>query len=531
MNIKDIQLQANVSELTAEILKKRGLDTKEKLNKYLNPELDNLQSAKYIPDIHKVKRLVEEHIQWDNKIFIYGDYDVDGTSSSAIMAEALNKLGARYETVISNRFVDGYGLSMTSANKMIDKGASLVITVDCGISNHKEIEYLKDNGVDVIVIDHHEANEAPDTLFVDLKVKNGGYKFKEMCATGVTWKVGQYLTGEGLFEYIDIVALATIADVVPLKDENRIIVKHGLEKINNNPVSGIKALKNIAELNNKKISSGHIGFQIAPRINAKGRLDTNKLSYELLVEDDYNKALKKAEILDKFNEKRKIMSERALKDISEKVSKDDSIIIAQNDIGKGIVGLVAGDLKEKFEKPSIVFGKPDSKGVCKGSGRGFYPLHMKEALDEAGHLLETWGGHAMAGGLSIKQENIEEFKKFMLDYTKDIKYKTIKYDLKISIMDINKRFVKEINDIFAPVGAGNPSPKLFFDNRILKPDTTRTGEHLIFKIGNINGIGFGLGEEMWDIEEDDRIVGSVDFNEYRGRRNLQIKAKKIIKKS
>lgn len=481
-----------------------------------------------------MKALIEEHIEWDNKIFIFGDYDVDGTTSSAILYKALKKLNAQVEVVIGDRFIDEYGLSKGAIDRMDKKGAGCIITVDCGISNHEEIKYAKSKNIDVIVVDHHEPDNdrdgnkvLPKCEFVDLKAVQGAYEFTELCGAGIAWKVAQYITEEPLYYMLDLVAFATIADVVPLVGENRVMVKHGLQDINDNPNLGLKKLIEVNDFKDREITSGRVGYTLAPCINARGRIDNNQISFELLSSKDRGRVEEIATILKKENEKRKVMTKEAIADIQEKVDEDDNIIIAQNDIGKGIVGVVAGDIKEDFDKPSVVFGEPNKDGICKGSARSCKPLHIKEALDKVPDLLEGYGGHKFAAGLSIHIDNIDRFKKEMLEITEGIEYETTKYDMELDVSDISKSLVYDL-EVFNPTGRSNPSPKFLVSGKARRIRPTKSGEHLMFTINGIDAIAFSMVDQYEKLKYNGEVIGSVDINEYRGNKTLQIKVSEIL---
>ena len=266
---------------------------------------------------------------------------------------------------------------------------------------------------------------------------------------------------------------------------------------------------------------------LAPCINARGRLDNNQISFELLTSQNHNQVERIASFLKNENEKRQALTRKAIKDIQEKVSPEDNIIIAQNDIGKGIVGVVAGDIKEKLDKPAIVFGEPDSEGICKGSARTMKPLHIKETLDKVSDLLVGYGGHKYAAGLSIHKDNIDKFKKRMNELTEGMEYQTVRYDMELDTEDISKSLVYDL-EIFNPTGRANPSPKFLIGGEVNRARSTRSGEHLMFDMNNISGIAFGLADQRDRLRNNEEVIGSIDINEYKGKKNLQIKVKQIM---
>lgn len=491
--------------------------------------MKNLCPSNYIPNIDKIKNLIKEYIDWNCKIVVVGDFDVDGVCSVAIMYKTLNRMGAKCEAIIGDRFKDGYGLSKRIVDKVEEKGGDLIITLDIGINNREEIKYAKKKGIETIVIDHHLSDNPPECNYVDLKVNNGNYPFKLFSAAGITWKVCQYLLNDNLYYLLDIVAISTIADVVPLKGENRIIAKEGLQRLSSNPNLGLKMLQRVKGLEKKEMTTGRVGYILAPMINAQGRLYDNQKSFELLTTENEKKAKKIAEELNEVNKERQEISDKCLKKAKEQINEEDNIIVIKDDIPPGIVGLVAGDIKEELEKPAIVFGQPDKEGVCKGSGRSISPLHLKEdIIDQVRGLIEGGGGHSKAAGLSIKENNLNKFKKKVKRITKGIDYDLIKYDMKLDIDKININLVKEL-EIFQPTGMGNPSPKFLIDEHVTNASTTKSGKHLLFNMGGIDGIAFNMSNQMKELYDYGKIIASLDINKYQGNSSVQLKVKRILK--
>ncbi|MFW6008270.1 MAG: single-stranded-DNA-specific exonuclease RecJ [archaeon] len=516
MDIVNISKKYNLSLITSEILYSRGKNEEWKINKFLYNNLNHLHNPLLIPNIKDVAKQIQLHIDFGDLIYIFGDYDVDGVTASAILYKTLKKMGSNVKVLISDRKKGGYSLSKKEINIM--SVADLIITVDCGINSHKEIEYAKKLDIDIIVIDHHECNNPPNCLYIDLKVNQGEYKFNKLSGAGITWKVCQYLIHDDLIDMLDLVALSTVADLVPLWEENRIIVKEGLCKIKN---PGIKALMRLNGIN--ELDTGKLGYIIAPCINAQGRLNHNQLSFKLLTEKDSIKVEEIAGKLIKINEKRKLIEENNLKIARQQINKKDNFIIVQGNFKAGMVGIIAGDLKEEFKKPVIVFGKPNNNNICKGSGRSISPLNILNTLKQVDELLMSYGGHQGALGCSIHVNHIKELKQRLNKITKGIKYDYIKYDIEINTNKINKKLINELK-IFSPTGMGNPKPKFLIKDKITNIRTTRNKKHLQFKIGGIDCIAFQKGNET----PKNKIIGSLEINNWRGKNKIQIKVKELL---
>jgi len=513
-------------EIISKLLEKRGLASSySELRNFLHPSIDNLQDTNNIPNIDRIEAIISQHLEYQSQILVYGDYDVDGTSGATILYKMLEKLGAdNVEGMISSRFKDGYGLSQRVVDYILEQGKDLVITVDCGISDWEYIKQLKEEGIDVIVIDHHEAEESIGTEFVDLKVESGDLEFTEYCGAGIAWMVARHLLKEEFYEVLDLVAFATVADVVPLRDDNRAIVAEGLKKFNSNPMEPLRELANVQNKKIGDITAGKIGYQIAPLINAQGRLSENQKGFEYL--SGQLDVSSTARELRNINERRKEISKRALKSALKKTNEHDNIIIVQEDIPAGVVGLVAGDIKEKLNLPVIVIGEPDEDGNCKGSGRSVRPLNIYESLKTADTYLENFGGHKFACGLSIRQDNIDDFKEYMLDYTKDISYKKVQADMEIETDDINLSLINDLK-VFNPTGRGNPTPKFEITGEIGSKELVGSrGEHLSASIDGIDAIGFGMSDKFHQLNCG--IIGTLGINEWNGYKNLQVYIKRVL---
>lgn len=523
INVQEIMKEYGFSEVVAKLLAERKPE-KWMLDSFLNGNLNDLPDPALLPNIREIKHKIMEHIKFGSKICIAFDMDTDGSTSGAIMYKALKRLNGDVFGFSSNRHRDGYGTSKESIDIMKDKGAGLILMLDFGISEKENIEYAKSLGMDVIVLDHHEHDDPPDCLFIDLKVNQGMYPFKVYSAAGLVWSVCQYLLNDNLYELLDIVTMSTIGDLVPLYSNNRYIVKEGLKRLTNTTNLGLIELKRINGLLDTDISTGNVAFTLSPCINAHQRLkfDNNK-SFEMLTTNDVDKARSIAQELYELNEKRKEITKQGLEMVKSKVNPEDNIVIIQGDFPSGIVGLIASDIMQEYSKPSIVFGTPVN-GYCKGSARSINPLHIRDALKYTDNLLENFGGHSKAAGCSIQLSKIDEFRNKLLDYTKDITYEDIKYDMELDTKHVTMDLAKEL-EIFQPCGIGNPSPKFLFQGELT--DTRAVGKdksHLQFKIDGISGIAFGAVKDGWS----DTFIGTIGINEWRGKSNVQIMARRFL---
>lgn len=518
---KQIADKYNLHNIVSKILYKRGFDQKWKLEQFLDPKLSNLTHPSSLPNIKKISNKIKQYSEFGDKIYAFTDYDQDGTSSAIILDYLLDKLNANYEIMISDRFRDGYGLSNKAIDLMSD--AELILTADCGISNHEEIEYANSKNIDVIVLDHHEQDNPPNCDYIDLKVDKGNYSFNQLSGAALTWQVVRYILDEDLYNLLDITALSVIGDLVPLLGDNRIIAKYGLEKITNTKNVGLQSLKNELGISDKEITVGDVGFKLVPCVNAWQRLyGNNQMSFELLTTNDENKAKRLAKKLHEANEERKQMQKEGFESIIDSVNSDDNFIIGKGDFGKGVVGLIAQDLKEKFDKPSIVFG--GNGDILKGSARSVTPLNMYEELCKYDNLLENYGGHFKAAGMSIHKENYDKFKKEILESTKDIDYETVHYDMKLDTNQINIPLIEEL-EVLQPCGMGNPSPKFFIKGVPTNIKTVgKTDDHYKFKLNGIDCIAFNMADESLSNE----FIGSLDINEWNMQRSPQIIIRKIL---
>ena len=526
----EISKKFNISNITAQILANKKLDD-EQIKVFLEPTRSNFYNPFLMPDMEFAVDRIIQAIKNKEKIVIYGDYDVDGITSTTVLKRFLEERGINVGYYIPNRLKEGYGLNKNAIKQIADDGTNLMITVDCGISGIDEVEYAKSMGMDVIVTDHHEPLEIlPNALaVVDAKRKDNVYPFNQLAGVGVVFKLIQAISIKlGLDEkenlkYLDIVCLGTIADIVPLIDENRVIAKLGLKLIETgrNP-----ALKTIILLSGyKTITSTTISFGVAPRVNACGRMGYADEALKLFLSDNLQEIQNKTAKLNEFNKERqdkeKAIFEEAVKKIEENNElENDIIVLSGKGWHHGVIGIVASKITDMYFKPSILLCEED--GICKGSGRSVPGLDLHEALCATSNDLEKYGGHAMAIGLSLKKEKLESFKKNINEYIKSLNLdelqQVFEIDMCVNLKDINVNDINELKKL-EPFGEANRMPIFAIKN--LRIDSIRAltdGKHLKLRLKDdkyiIDAIGFNMGEltEFYKLGDKVDILGNLEVN-------------------
>lgn len=469
------------------ILEER-LSFRDAITKFLYGGLLDLYSPKLIPGITEIGRMIKDRLAKGLKTAIYCDYDVDGLTSAVLLHKGLKRIFHRSSLIYpSHRYKDGYGLSLLAVNELAKEGIELLFTVDCGISNHKELAFAKEKGMEVIVIDHHESSNPPMVPFLDLKAKQGAYPFRELCGCAMTWKLLQYLSGDSLKEYLDLVALATIADVVELKDENRILVKEGLKCLmEGGGNAGLLEILQLKGLEKEELRTHHIGFQVAPLLNASGRMDSPQKTLDLLLAEDTIKRRELAISLNQTNEERRTMTKKALEEALLGIDPKAKVLIYQGKIQAGVLGLVAGELKEKYNKAAIILGEDN-----RGSARSVKPLNMYHLLRDAKEFLEKYGGHQMAAGFTLKEGAYQDFYQRIQSLAKDLNYQPLQADLQINLQDLEQSLFEDV-ELLRPFGYGNPTP--LFCTKGVKATGIRIlpGGHLMFHVQDKKVIGYEL---------------------------------------
>lgn len=467
----------NISPILARIIRNRDIISEEEIDAYLNPQIEKMHSPWLFKDMDKAVDILKIKIYSGDKIRIIADYDADGICSGHILKKALSNLGAQVDIVIPHRVEDGYGISEGMVRKACEDGVDTILTCDNGIAAKEQVDLAKSLGMTVIITDHHEVPFediegernyiVPNAdAVIDHKQEDCSYPFKELCGAMVAYKLMSALyevMERSQTEIMDLLiygAIATICDIMEIKGENRIIVKYGLKKLRTNNDIGLNALIEVCGIDKVNISSYHLGFIIGPCLNASGRLDSAKKAIDLLGSKDYNSARIKAEELKKLNDERKQMTgdgaEVAIK-IAENIT-DNVLIIYLPQCHESIAGIIAGRVREKFNKPTIVL--TDGENGLKGSGRSIEEYNMYEELTKVKHLLTKFGGHKMAAGLSLNKENLELLKKEInenCNLTEEDLYLKVWIDMQLPLEYVTMDLIKEL-EMIEPFGKGNESP-------------------------------------------------------------------------
>lgn len=511
------------------------------LEGYLHPRLKDLADPFLIPDMALAVERILLAADRKEKICIYGDYDVDGVSSITLMRKILMTYGLEPRYFIPKRGLEGYGLSTAAIERCMKEGPKpdLIITVDCGTVSIPEVAALRAEGIDVLIVDHHEPNpgERPDCCaLVNPKC---GTEFTYLCAAGVVFKLGHALlktrqTGLDLKELIDLVAVATISDIVPMIGENRLMVRHGLKHLPNTLNPGLRALQDVTGMNGTATSMD-VGFRIGPRLNAAGRMDAPEDALTTLTTDCHKVAAELAQKLDAYNKERQshegLIRREAVEMLASDFdpSRDPVIVLASRDWHHGVVGIVASRLMRQYYKPTFIIAI-DENGVGKGSGRSIDGVSLVEAIRSCDGDLIAGGGHAMAAGISVTEERIDSFRKNLADYvlshtTEEQRQPKLTYDAEISFDQLSLEFLSSY-DLLQPFGSGNPQPVFVSrDVELSRPPLHMKNHHLRFMLRQgyheQDAVFFGGGEyplpdPPWD------IAFTIDRNTFRGRTTLQL---------
>lgn len=543
-----------------QIIKDRGVEDS-KIEDYLSDTPQVTYDPFLLPDLKGAAQLLIDTAKAGKRICVYGDYDADGVTSTTLLYVVLKYLTDNVCYYVPSRFTDGYGLNNAAIDKIKEDGVSLLITVDCGSTSPGEVEYAKSLGMDVIITDHHRLREGQDPacLFVNPKRPESQYPFAELSGCGVAFKLAQgmqrLLEKEGdltitkgrLNSLLDLVAISTVADVVPLLDENRNLVKYGLDRINRRTRTGLNSLLERLEINDRVISSSNVAFILAPNLNALGRMDSAALGVKLLSSFDDKTVLDQlADETVKTNIKRKNIQEETAKICEQALLMDDcgdyAPIICAPGAHEGVAGIVAGNLKERFHKPVCIV-TPSEDGSLKGTGRSIQGINLHELFENCGDVFLRFGGHAGACGFSLKTECLGEFRAKMQEMVKaqveanpELEEESLFIEKELAENEKTLEFAEAVQKL-EPFGEANPVPLFCVRGAHISNAYTMgaEGQHLRFNIAsadgiNINCVLFTRANEFKDIVfsgERVDVAGELDVNEYRGERKLQIKVKDI----
>ncbi|HOD66584.1 MAG TPA: single-stranded-DNA-specific exonuclease RecJ [candidate division Zixibacteria bacterium] len=548
--VEHLAAATGISKNIVKILVNREIRTPEAIDRFLNPKLSDLEDPFTLKGMTEGIERVTRALFQNEKITIYGDYDVDGITATALLYMVLNKLGAQVDFYLPNRLTEGYGLSREGIDESKNNGVSLIITVDTGITAVEEIKYANSIGIDVLVTDHHEPGGDLPAAYTIINPKQIACDYKsELSGVGVAFKFCQALyralnqDETELWEHLDLVALGTSADIVPLVNENRILTKFGINQISRTTKPGLKSLTFVAGLMGKDISTGQVVFILAPRINALGRLGDAGKAIRLLATRDERAAAEIARKLDSENKRRKEIDETTLEEALAQMDDvcdleaDRAIVLAQNDWHQGVIGIVASRLVERFHLPTVMISIVNGEG--KGSARSIPGFHLCEALKECEHLLIRYGGHKYAAGLSIAPDKVEEFRRLFVEVSnrilseEDITPK-MHIDLEIELSDIDDHFMNAI-EAFAPFGPQNMRPVFLTRNcEVVGQPYVVGNNHLKMRLRKgdtqFDVIGFGFGDMARMISARGCLVDAVyvvEYNTYNGVTRKQIRLKDL----
>ncbi len=521
-----------------EILFMRDIDDAQKIEHYLHPSKQDFHDPFLLKDMDAVVKRIRRAIDNKEKVLIFGDYDVDGVSATAIMVKYFNQQGIDAMHFMPNRYIDGYGLSCDAIDKIKSaQNPDLIITVDCGISCHDEVEYAKSLGIEVIVTDHHDIPDVlPDCLTLNAKLQNQDYPFHEICGTGMAFKVVQALEGlDYACQFLPIAAIATIADIVPLLDENRAMVTLGLKQMRSAPRGIVKLLE---KLGISHPQATDISYKLAPKLNASGRLGDADKSFELYMCEDDARINELIDIILDFNAKRQDLCSVVYDECKEKLERElqpenRCICLYSDKWDSGILGIVAAKLCEEYYRPTFLFSNVD--GILTGSGRSIDGVNIHSCLKQTQDILESFGGHTMAAGLKIKVENFDKFKQNMenilaKDFDASLFVPQKKFDMDLDLNKVTKEFVKQL-DVLEPIGSDNPRPR--FRIKFAKANATLMKSypnHLTMNLNNTSTVGFNFGKYknlMNEICTKQAIV-ELQLDVYRGHESSKMFLKQVV---
>jgi single-stranded-DNA-specific exonuclease len=532
--------------LTARALLLRGIDTAEKGQEFLHAKLGALPDPDLLPDMAIACSRLEQALVRQEKIAVHGDYDVDGISGCALLVETLRNLGGLVEYHIPLRMKDGYGLSADAIRQARDSGCELIVSVDCGVTAHAEADLVSELGIDLIITDHHQPpEELPVCLaLINPHLPGSRFPWQELSGVGVAFfllaGLRRRLRENGYFNHhpepdlrqgLDLVALGTIADIVPLGGVNRILVRAGLQLLEQGVRPGVRALKKVADV--KQVSCGVVGFRLAPRLNAAGRLEDATLGVKLLLGDDPRQLQELADLLDGFNRERQQLEQQTLEQAIEKLEQQQtngrhSIVLADEGWHSGVIGIVASRLVERYHRPTVMIAVED--GLGKGSCRSISGFHLFQALQDCAETLQGFGGHAMAAGLSIAAERLDDFavvfeKTAKTTLSEDDLLPKIAHDGECRLAELNQQQVEELQTL-NPFGAGNPQPTFISCGCQVVSPRVLGEKHLKFSVEQqgtrLDCIAFGMAERFEQLSGEVDLLFKPNINSWRGQDSVQL---------
>lgn len=546
MDLQALSTSLRIPKILASVLLSRGLDAAGAENFFSRSKKD-IPNPFLLLGMEKAVLRIQSALESQEKIVVYGDYDVDGITSTAMLCDFLRSLGANVEYYIPSRADEGYGINIIALSKIKKGGAKLLITVDCGITAVGEVEFARSIGLDVVITDHHMCKEKiPRAVAViNPKQPECSYPYKELAGVGVCFKLvlatAMHLgrkAGEYFDRYVDLCAVGTIADVVPLTGENRVIVHAGLKALAETKRPGLAALSSVAGIAQKNPSVTNVSFALAPRINAAGRVGKVEMGVSLLLETDPQKAYETARYLDEENNERRRMEKKILDDVAEMIDADpdfekrEVLLFAKEGWHHGVIGIVASRLVDRYYKPSILISIEN--GMGKGSGRSIDGLNLFDALTDSAELLTKFGGHEKAAGLSVAEEHIPALRERLCVFARENlsladTQPTLPIDAAISISDATVKTVQYLGGYLEPYGTGNPKPVFALLNcevAEIRP-MGEDDKHLRLRLKSCDRslvcVGFGMGETAARFQVGSRVDAAVylELNEFRGEISVQ----------
>lgn len=523
-----------LDRLAAQILWQRGIKEEKEVKSFLNPDLQDLHDPFLLHDMDKAVKRILMAIESGQNILVYGDYDADGMTASAVMKTALDELGAEVQVYLPNRFTDGYGPNIDVYKYFIqNEGIDLIITVDNGVAGHEAISYAQSQGIDVIVTDHHSMPEELPAAYAIVHPEHpeSEYPFKHLAGVGVAFKIATALLDYIPADMLDLVAIGTIADMVSLTDENRILVSQGLKVLANTERAGLLELMKLSETDFEQINEETIGFQIAPRLNALGRLDDPNPAIELLTGWDEEMAADIAQMIDEKNKERKAIVENIFNQAITMMTDEPVQILYHKDWHKGVLGIVAGRLLNQFHKPVLLLA--EEEGILRGSARSTENYNIFEALDAHRDLFIAFGGHKQAAGMTFSLENLEAIKQVMLDFIEEndidmSRKSTLGVQGKLQFEQISLETIYSLSKL-APYGMDNPKPYFLIENYKVEQARSmgKDNSHLKLKLNQngqmLDAVYFGHGSESLEFEQSDtELVASLSSNTWNGTTAVQL---------
>ncbi|MBO4369916.1 MAG: single-stranded-DNA-specific exonuclease RecJ [Paludibacteraceae bacterium] len=550
--------ETSFSPTICELLAKRGISDKKSAEAFFCPTKEQIHDPALYNDMDKAVERLDKAMRNNEKVLVYGDYDVDGTTAVALVYKFLTGINfTNIDFYIPDRYDEGYGVSYKGIDYAAEHGFSLMIVLDCGIKAVEKVKYAKEKNIDIIICDHHTPDEVlPDAVAVlDAKRTDSTYPYRELSGCGVGFKFMQAVAksnnipADHLEALLDLLAISIASDIVPITGENRALMTLGLKRLNTNPCIGVRAILKVCELDTRKdITTSDIVFKIGPRINASGRMSSGREAVELLISKNLDDAMARSGRINTYNQERKELDKTITEQAKEQIASNPdfknlkSTVVYNKDWSKGVIGIVASRLSETYFRPTVVLTR--SNGFVTGSARSVSGFDIYKAIDSCRDLLENFGGHIFAAGLTLKEENVEEFKRRFDLYVQENMGKEqyvpqIEADTEISLDEITPEFFNTLQK-FAPFGPENLKP-VFITNNVIDHGSKRVGkelDHLKVEVADpqtgacMNGIAFGMGKEFYEHLHSGKPVGvcyTVEENDFNGRKTLQLMVKDIKK--